>query len=117
MTIGEVSKETGISIDTLRYYEKLGLMGKVNKLSGKRNYDESNLQKLEFIMCMKNAGLSLKDIGKFMEYNIQGDSTINLRLEILRNQRDILKKEISDKNKTLDYLNYKINLYEKRNLK
>ena len=114
MNIGEVAKELGLSIDTLRYYEKMGLIKKVNKVDGKRKYSDKDVKDLNFILCMKSAGLSLKDIKKFLEYYEQGDITLNLRINMLKNQREILQREIKEKKETLDYLNYKIDLYEKR---
>ena len=114
MNIGEVAKELGLSIDTLRYYEKMGLIKKVNKVDGKRKYSDKDVKDLNFILCMKSAGLSLKDIKKFLEYYEQGDITLNLRINMLENQREILQREIKEKKETLDYLNYKIDLYEKR---
>ena len=114
MNIGEVAKELGLSIDTLCYYEKMGLIKKVNKVDGKRKYSDKDVKDLKFILCMKSAGLSLNDIKKFLEYYEQGDITLNLRINMLENQREILQREIKEKKETLDYLNYKIDLYEKR---
>ena len=114
MNIGVVAKELNLSIDTLRYYEKMGLIKKVNKVDGKRKYSDKDVKDLKFILCMKSAGLSLNDIKKFLEYYEQGDITLNLRINMLENQREILQREIKEKKETLDYLNYKIDLYEKR---
>ena len=72
MNIGEVAKELNLSIDTLRYYEKMGLIKEINKVNGKREYSEENIKDLRFILCMKSAGLSLKDIKKFLKYYEQG---------------------------------------------
>lgn len=116
MNIGEVSKELGLSIDTLRYYEKIGLIQTVKKKDGRRKYSEKDIKNIRFILCMKSAGLSLKDIGKFLSYYEQGDKTIDLRLNILKKQKEILEKEIEEKKETLNYLNYKINLYESKRI-
>ena len=114
MNIGEVAKELNLSIDTLRYYEKMGLIKEINKVNGKREYSEENIKDLKFILCMKSAGLSLKDIKKFLKYYEQGDDTLDLRINILEKQRTILESEIKEKQETLNYLNYKVDLYEKR---
>lgn len=116
MNIGEVSKELGLSIDTLRYYEKIGLIQTVNKKGGRRKYSENDIKNIRFILCMKSTGLSLKDVGKFLDYYEQGDKTIDLRLDILKKQKEILEKEIEEKKETLNYLNYKINLYESKRI-
>jgi MerR family transcriptional regulator, aldehyde-responsive regulator len=113
MSIGEVSKKYNLTIDTLRYYEKIGLLEKIKKVSGKREYQSSDLERLYFIICMKNAGLSLEEIQKFIEYYKSGDETYDKRLKILAEQKKLLTEEIEEKNKTLDYLNYKIDLYNK----
>ena len=110
MNIGEVAKELNLSIDTLRYYEKMGLIKEINKVNVKREYSEENNKDLKFILCMKSAGLSLKDIKKFLKYYEQCDDTLDLRINILEKQRTILESEIKEKQETLNYLNYKIDL-------
>ncbi len=112
MKISEVSKKYNLPADTLRYYEKLGLIDNVSKESGVRNYSEEDFSRIEFIICMKHAGLSLEDIKRFIDLNKEGDKTIPERLEILEHQKKVLTDEIKNKEKTLDYLNYKINLYK-----
>ena len=112
MKISEVSEKYNIPADTLRYYEKFGLIDNVSKISGVRNYSEEDCSRIEFIICMKHAGLSLEDIKTFINLNKEGDKTIPARLEILEHQKKILADEIKNKEKTLDYLNYKINLYK-----
>ena len=112
MKISEVSKKYNLPADTLRYYEKLGLIDSVSKTSGVRNYSDEDCSRIEFIICMKHAGLSLEDIKRFIDLNKEGDKTIPARLEILESQKKILESEIENKEKTLDYLNYKINLYK-----
>ena len=112
MTIGEVAKEFDLSLDTLRYYEKIGLLSNVSKVSGRRNYTDDNINEIKCILCMKNAGLSLNDILKFTKYSREGDKTLPKRLDILKKQKEVLVSEIEEKKETLDYLNYKINLYE-----
>lgn len=117
MKISEVSRKYNISPDTLRYYEKLGLIVDINKSSGVRDYNESDCQQIEFIICMKHAGLSLHDIKKFVELVKEGDKTIPQRLNLLESQRAMLEEDIKNKRDTLKYLNYKINLYREKNIK
>lgn len=112
MKISEVSEKYNIPADTLRYYEKFGLIDNVSKISGVRNYSEEDCSRIEFIICMKHAGLNLEDIKTFINLNKEGDKTIPARLKILEHQKKILEDEIKNKEKTLDYLNYKINLYK-----
>lgn len=112
MTIGEVSKECQISHDTLRYYEKIGLMDPVPKKNGQRDYDTESLERINFIRCMKNAGFSLEDIIQFIEYYKQGEKTTSMRLEMLLNQKEKLLEEMKEKEKTLEFIDYKIKLYQ-----
>lgn len=114
MTIGEVSKKYNLTTDTLRYYERIGLLDPIKKVNGKRVYQESDLKQLDFIICMKNAGLMLEDITNFIKLSKQGDKTAKERLQILLHQQEKLKNELVEKQKTLDYLNYKIDLYQKK---
>lgn len=112
MNIGEVSKKYNISIDTLRYYEKIGLIDKVKKVGGKRCYSMEDISRIEFIKCMKNAGFMLDDIDKFMKLYKKGDKTLDDRINMLLKKREKLLEEIEEKKKTLEFLNYKINLYK-----
>lgn|SRR5574344_544101 len=113
MTIGEISIKYKLSKDTLRYYEKLGLIGPINKTSKQRIYTINDEEAIKFVICMKNAGLSLENIAKFIKYYQEGDKTISKRLDILTNQKAILLNELAEKKKTLEFLNYKIKLYSK----
>jgi len=118
MKIGEVSRKHGISTDTLRYYEKVGLIPSVNRNeSGIRDYTEADIKRIEFIKCMRNAGLHIEALTKYMNLVIQGDKTIEARKEILQDQRDLLAAHIQNLQKTLDLLDYKISVYEEALLK
>lgn len=111
MTIGEVSRKCNISPDTLRYYEKIGLMNKVTKHNGKRSYGNDDIKQIEFIKCMKNAGFLLDDIIKFMDLYNKGDDTLNQRIKMLLEKKSKLKDEIEEKKNTLAFLNHKIDVY------
>lgn len=113
MTISEVSKKFGLSADTLRYYERIGLIPHVPRSqSGLRDYDEESCNWIEFIKCMRSAGLPIEILIEYVTMFRQGDSTISARKDLLIEQRDILRQKISDMQSTLDRLDYKINLYE-----
>lgn len=117
MTISEVSEKYNIPSITLRYYEKIGLIETVIKTNGKRVYQQKDLERIEFIMCFKNAGLALKDILYFIELYNQGDSTILERIKFLSTKKESLKKDIEEKQKSLDYLDYKIKYYQEKQTK
>jgi len=114
MKIAEVSEQFGISADTLRYYERVGLIPPVHRNGGGiRDYDELDLRRVDFIRCMRGAGLPIEVLIEYMELVQQGDTTIEARKEILIEQRDQLAARMADMQKTLDRLNYKIEGYEK----
>ncbi len=114
MTITEVSRKYGLSADTLRYYERVGLIPKVNRnRSGVRNYTQEDCNWVEFIKCMRGAGLPIEVLIDYVEMFQQGDSTVNARKELLIDQRKALAEKIEEMKKTLARLDYKIDRYEK----
>ncbi len=114
MTITEVSKKYDISTDTLRYYERIGLIRSVTRnKSGIRNYTEEDCRWVEFIKCMRSAGLPIEILIEYVALFQQGDRTVKARRELLVEQRGILLEKIEDMKKTLDRLNCKIDQYEK----
>lgn len=113
MTIADVSGRFGLSQDTLRYYERVGLIPSVNRRSGIRDYTEEDLKWVEFIKCMRSAGLPIEVLIEYVSMFQQGDSTIDARKALLKEQRDKLTAKMQDMSKTLERLNFKIERYEK----
>ncbi len=114
MKIAEVSEKYGLSVDTLRYYERVGLIPPVHRNEGGiRDYDELDLQRVDFIKCMRGAGLPVEVLIDYMGLVQQGDKTIDARKEMLIEQRDLLVAKMEEMQKTLDRLDYKIEVYEK----
>ena len=115
MTIKEVSEMLGISIDNLRYYERIGLTPKVPRTpSGIRNYDEMSIHWIEFAMKFKKAGVPLEAIHEYIELAIQGEATKDARRDILLETKANLEKKLSDMQETMDVINYKIDTYDKK---
>ena len=114
MKIGEVSKELDIPNATLRYYEQIGLLENIKKKSGIREYQEEDIERIKFIMCMKQAGFSLEAIVEFVKLEKDSKNGENKRLEMLLKQKEILIEEIKQKEDTLDFLNYKIGIYKEK---
>jgi MerR family transcriptional regulator, aldehyde-responsive regulator len=113
MKIAEVSERHGISTDTLRYYERIGLIPPVTRNdSGIRDYNELDIRRVEFIKCMRSAGLPIEVLIDYVGLVQQGDRTIEARKDILIEQRDQLVERIKEMQKTLDLLNRKIQVYE-----
>ena len=113
MTIAEVSKQYNISADTLRYYERIGLIPPVNRnKNGIRDYTDEDCKWVDFIKCMRSAGLPIEALIEYVTLFRQGNSTIEARKEILIEQRDILEEKINFMTATLERLNYKIDNYD-----
>lgn len=113
MKIAEVSEKFGLTADTLRYYEKIGLMKEVEKdASGRRDYQEQDLKRINFLKCMRLAGISIESLKKYVDLYNLGEYTIPQRKQILINQQEILEEKMAEMQKTLDYLKYKIDNYE-----
>ena len=118
MKIAEVSEKYGISSDTLRYYERIGLVPPVNRNGGGiRDYNELDIRRVEFVKCMRSAGLPVEVLIEYIGLVQQGDQTIEARKEILVEQRELLVSRMEQMQKTLDILNHKIEVYEKAVLK
>ncbi len=117
MRIQEVSKLYGLSADTLRYYERIKLIPAVPRNAGGiRDYDEVSLQWIEFIKCMRGAGLPIEKLITYVELYQQGDETIVARKQLLIEERDHLLQRINELQATLERLNGKIERYETGNL-
>ncbi|MFN8400250.1 MAG: MerR family transcriptional regulator [Anaerolineales bacterium] len=114
MKIQEVSEKYSLSADTLRYYERVGLIPPVTRtLSGIRDYSELDERRVDFVKCMRSAGLPIEVLIDYMALVQQGDSTIEARKDILKEQREQLIARMEEMQKTLDILNRKIEVYEK----
>lgn len=113
MTIAEVSKKYNLTQDTIRYYEKEGLIPKVPRSeSGIRNFDEESCNWISFIKCMRNAGLEIEVLKQYVQLFWQGKDTVTERKELLEKQREKLLEKQKSINETIERLNYKINLYD-----
>jgi len=84
MTIAEVCNNYNITADTLRYYERICLLPQIARKSGIRNYSENDCKWVEFIKCMRNAGLSIEVLAEYVKLFEQGDKTIEARKEYCR---------------------------------
>lgn len=112
MTIAEVSQKYDLTPDTLRYYERIGLITKVPRNSnGIRNYDESSCKRIEFIKCMRNAGVEIEILIEYMNLLEKGKTTAEARKKLLEEQREKLQEKQKHITETLARLDYKIELY------
>ena len=113
MTIGEASKKFEISTDTLRYYERIGLIPPVprNK-SGLRDYNEDSCNWINFIKCMRSAGMPIEALIEYVQLFQMGDSTIEARKSLLVEQLKNLEVKRDNIQHTIDRLNIKIQYYD-----
>ena len=113
MTIAEVSKKYDISADTLRYYERIGLIPSVprNK-SGIRDYDEASCGWIELMKCMRSAGVQIEALIDYVALFQQGDDTLAARKQILIEQRELLEARIAEMQEALSRLTVKIEHYD-----
>src|SRR5688500_13627603 len=118
MKIAEVSEQYGLSADTLRYYEHVGLIPPDNRSeSSIRDYNELDLRRDDFIKCMRSAGLRIEVLIEYVGLVQRGDKSIEARKEILKKQRDLLVTRMLEMQKTLDRPNHKIEVHENAVLK
>jgi DNA-binding transcriptional MerR regulator len=114
MKIGEFSKKSGLSVHTIRYYEKLGILKKNSKdKSGHRNYTDFDIEWIKFITCLKATGMELEQIKRFVLLREKGETTIPERVSIMKEQREKLERKISLLNDYLSHIDYKIEHFDK----
>ncbi|MGN0165783.1 MAG: MerR family transcriptional regulator [Lachnospiraceae bacterium] len=112
-TIGEMAKRLEVAPSTLRYYDKEGLLPFVERSeSGIRVFKDEDFEWLQIIECLKNTGMQLTDIKKFIEMAMQGDETIESRLEMIIRRKESVLRQIECLNKTLKTLEFKQWYYE-----
>ncbi len=114
MKISEVSKLYNIESHTLRYYEKEGFLGIVSKDgSNQRDYNVSNLVRLDMVLKLRSAGVNIATIKEYIELSNQGNITVSQRKHILEVRSDELTQQIAELEKSRDYLKEKIEVYNK----
>ena len=114
MTIAEVSRRFDLSADTLRYYERIGLIPPVPRTkSGIRDYDEGSCNWIELMKCMRAAGVQIEALIEYVALFQRGDETVEARKALLIEQREQLTARMEEMQQSLDRLNHKIERYEK----
>ena len=108
-----MAKILDIPASTLRYYDKEGLLPFVERSSGGiRMFRETDIEWLQVIGCMKKAGMSIRDIRRYIELAMQGDDTIETRLQMFRHQREVVTQQLAELRHTLETVEYKCWFYE-----
>lgn len=113
MNIKEVAQKYDLTADTLRYYEKVGLIPKVNRNEvGYRDFTEEDINWVEFAKCMRSAGMSIEALSEYVALFQKGDSTIAQRKQILLDQQAIMAEKLKDMQATYDRLTKKVDNYD-----
>ena len=110
--IGEFAEITGISIYTLRYYEKEKLLAPQRLPNGRRYYTALDMVWVQFIKRLKETGMPIKEIQRYAILRAKGDATLNARLELLVRHRKELKEKLATMQDALDKLDKKIRYYK-----
>ncbi len=116
-TIKEMAEKMGVSPHTLRYYEKEGIVPNVDRdENGNRVYREHTIEWLGFIKCLRETGMSIKDLKHFAKLSMGPDTTIPERKEVLYAHREVMEKQLEDTINYLKRINGKIDYYESLDL-
>lgn len=111
-TIGQISEMFNIPVSTLRYYDKEGLFPNMKRESNIRKFDDSEIETLRIIECLKKSGMEIRDIRRYMELCSKGSSTYAERKALFEKQRESVEGEIARLEKTLNMLKFKCWYYD-----
>ncbi len=114
-SIQEVCKKTGLTAHTLRYYEKEGLLAEVERTPGGfRQYSDEDLEWLGLICCLKNTGMPLQEIARFVRMAHEGDATLKDRVELLKNHRRKMIERMAEMQQYMDKITWKVNFFSEK---
>lgn len=112
-SISEVAKKMNLSVSTIRYYDKEGLLPFIERTdSGYRIFSESDVKMLEIIECLKHTGMSIKDIKSFSNWVKDGDYSLEQRYEMFLERKKVVEAQIQELQKSLDLINHKCWYYK-----
>ncbi|MDK2866086.1 MAG: hypothetical protein PWP51_1574 [Clostridiales bacterium] len=112
-SISEAAEKVHLTAHTLRYYDKEGLLPFVNRTeNGIRCFSESDLETLELINCLKATGMPIKDIKRFMDWCVEGDSRLEERYQLFLERRESVLKQISELLEALERIEHKCWYYK-----
>ncbi|WP_185337897.1 MerR family transcriptional regulator [Listeria seeligeri] len=113
MNIKEASEKTGVSADTIRYYERIGLIPAISRNeNGVRKFDDEDLRWIDFSRQMRRAGMSIEALIDYLSLFREGEKTLEPRMELLKEQRAELKDRIDMMQEALERLDFKIENYD-----
>lgn len=112
-SIGEVAKELSLTVYTLRYYDKEGLMPFVDRTpSGTRVFKESDIEALRIIECLKSTGMPIKEIKAFIDWCSEGDATLKQRYEMFMERKATVEAQMEVLKKTMEIIDHKCRYYK-----
>ncbi|MBD5431590.1 MAG: MerR family transcriptional regulator [Lactobacillus sp.] len=118
LTITQVSKKYDINPDTLRYYERIGLLPTIpRKSNGNRYFNEGMQGWIEMIVCLRHSGVPVEKLIDYADMLRAGDSTLQAREDLLKEQLQELEDKKKDLNRSIDRLKHKISLYKSGEIK
>lgn len=118
LTITDVSEKYHLKPDTLRYYERIGLIPAVpRKKNGNRYYNEGLQKWIEMIVCLRHSGITVEALVDYVKLIEQGDSTLQAREDLLKEQLALLETKKKNLNRSIKRLEHKISLYESGEIK
>jgi DNA-binding transcriptional MerR regulator len=114
-TIKQVSEKTSLPPHVLRYYESEGLLpGVARSRNGVRRYSESDLEGLALVCCLKNTGMTIKQIKNFVELSMEGEGTLKRRCELLREHKQHVEAQICEMRRHLEKVTGKIDYFTRQ---
>ena len=111
-SIKEIADKMGVTTATLRYWDTEGLLPNVNKVNGRRIFEDKDFKWLRVLNCMKNINMPIKKIKEYVELAQKGDSTLKARYEMILEQKQVIQNQINDLNNCLKEFEYKEWYYE-----
>ncbi len=115
LTPAEMATKTGVSIDTLRYYEREGLLENVSRAkSGHRRYSEDDLLWVEVLRCLRDTGMTIEQLRHYCDLGSQGDHTEPERLRMFTDHRALVEAQIAERHNALKLIDHKIEFYRLR---
>ncbi len=112
LTPAEMAGRTGVTIDTLRYYEKEGLLSNVARAdSGHRRYSEDDALWVEVLRCLRDTGMTIEQLRTYCDLGAQGDHTARERRRILVDHRALVEAQIDERHAALRLIDHKLSFY------
>ncbi len=112
-TIGECARRSGFTMDTLRYYERIGLIDAVDRTTtGQRRFSDEHLEWLGTLKCLRDTGMPVEQMGTFALLVREGDHTIPERIKLLEEHRVAVDARMADLAAKRDYISGKIQYYK-----